>query len=105
MADDHKCAEQDGKSAYYDGMNGGQVTIDKCTDGQWCAGATDAGIQDIKFCPYCGARLDGKPSKASLMDDVAKSAKAIITSEDTDAHIRLEELVISIVDRYEKLEA
>lgn len=41
--------------------------------------------------------------KAKLLDDIAKSAKSIIDRADTDAHIELEELVVSIVDRYEKL--
>lgn len=54
----HHCPEQNGKSAYYDGMNGGQVIVEQgYNETIWYAGADDAGIQNINFCPYCGKKL------------------------------------------------
>lgn len=100
----HECKEQVGRKMSWDMLCSGEVKIHSDTEGTWYCEGGDASMS-LTFCPYCGARLDGKPSKAALMDDVAKSAKDILDRADTDAHIEIEELVVSIVDRYEKLEA
>lgn len=56
----HKCKESARRLCYYDGSDCGEVEIRIERDGKWYAGSCDAGLQEIRYCPFCGADLSAE---------------------------------------------